>query len=407
MQGVIWSGVKLKKKYDNKSVLLKLIFYCNFQKEVYFKRSEVTEFLISKSIFDIPNKQGFDGNLSYFGYDIQNDSDNDRILLLRGNKLNEKCLNGQIKFKIDDNDIEIEINDDENIVFNEIDNLIKTKTLEAGFFNTKKEINNQLQLKECKYRVFGNKKIFIKENKHYYYPRVLFDIQQNKIIYEIVNSPQLIDYNPIFIFPQLTDNFVLKNKLFFEYEYFYYNETLGSNEKDFYYFIENAGHITEIDIQDESNNEIINLVNNYKYDLSDKETTKKVLTNSRLNTGTLRSMALSRDNHQCLLCDINDDRLLICSHIKPWRTGESRLDLNNVLTLCEFHDSLFDKGFISLNDNGKLVHSNTPVLKKSLLRIFLEGTKSRIALVNNDKMKYYLKFHRENVFMKNSERKEV
>ena len=63
----------MEKIYDDGNVLLKLVYYCNEKKEVYFKRADVTEYLINSKIFEIPNKQGFDGNLSYFGYDIKKD----------------------------------------------------------------------------------------------------------------------------------------------------------------------------------------------------------------------------------------------------------------------------------------------------------------------------------------------
>jgi hypothetical protein len=86
----------MEKRYDGGNILLKLLYFCNQKREVYFKRADVTEYLINSKIFEIPNKQGFDGNLSYFGYDIKKDIDNDRILLLRGKYLNDKCLLGKL-----------------------------------------------------------------------------------------------------------------------------------------------------------------------------------------------------------------------------------------------------------------------------------------------------------------------
>ena len=110
---------------ENDSVLLKLLYYCASKREVYFKRSDVTEFIINDSEFTIPNKQGFDGNLSYFGYDIKNDLDSNRILLLRGNTLGKGCLNGEIEFRINQDTCDIIVSENEDRFNNEFDILTK------------------------------------------------------------------------------------------------------------------------------------------------------------------------------------------------------------------------------------------------------------------------------------------
>jgi hypothetical protein len=384
------------KEYDINSVLIKLVYYCNIKREVYFKRADVTEYLMSNNIFEIPNKQGFDGNLSYFGWDIQNDNDGDRILLLRGQNLNEKCLEGAINFQIQEDFIRIDT--DENII-NEIDNLIKNKTKEAGMFRLRSKINEENNLQECSYRIFGNKKLYIKEGKRYYYSRILIDEYNNQVIYEIVNSPRLYDYEPKIVFPIFDEQYTYTDVSFKEYEDFYYDEVLGVEGKDFCYFVYQDEGLKEIDIQNYSNNKLIDLINEYEYDLTGKDTTKKVLTNARLNTGTLRSVALSRDDNKCLLCELSDSRLLVCSHIKPWRTGESRLDKNNVLTLCSIHDALFDKGFIAFSDDGKVLYSENDIFDSEIMKSIKNVTNDRLRCSNYDKMKENFQYHRENIFL--------
>lgn len=51
--------------------------------------------------------------------------------------------------------------------------------------------------------------------------------------------------------------------------------------------------------------------------------------------------------------------VLRASHIKPWRasTNPERLSRYNGLLLTANVDALFDCGFISFNDNGKLLRS--------------------------------------------------
>jgi hypothetical protein len=387
----------MKKTYDKNSVLIKLIYYCNKKREVYFKRSDVTEYLVNSKVFEIPNKQGFDGNLSYFGYDIQNDVDKQRILLLRGNSLNKQCLMGALKFTIRDENVDV-ISDDQE-VFAEIDYLISNKTFEASLFKIKDTVNMKYGFKQCSYSLYRNKKIHVKDGIHYYYPRMLYDQSLKKIVYQTVSYDILSRYSPEIVFPEFDSNrryakeLILSSSIIFHK---YRNNLIG---KDFYYFIEKNGDIEPVDIQDSSNVGLFSLINEYQYDLSDKETTKKVLVNARLNSGTLRTLALQRDNNKCLLCSINDTRLLVCSHIMPWRTGEARLDLNNVLTLCNLHDALFDKGFITVDDSGNVLYSKESVMNSKSILAFKEITHSRISAKNYDMMSKYLKYHRENVFL--------
>ncbi|MCL1927817.1 MAG: hypothetical protein FWG07_03360 [Treponema sp.] len=92
-------GVFLEKTYDGGTVLLKLLYYCNQKREVYFKRADVTEFLVNSHIFEIPNKQGFGGNLSYFSFEVKMDIDKESILLLRGNHINDNYLLGKVNIR--------------------------------------------------------------------------------------------------------------------------------------------------------------------------------------------------------------------------------------------------------------------------------------------------------------------
>ncbi|MBV9590836.1 MAG: HNH endonuclease [Hyphomicrobiales bacterium] len=62
----------------------------------------------------------------------------------------------------------------------------------------------------------------------------------------------------------------------------------------------------------------------------------------------------------CRLTGITNPSLLIASHIKPWRlcqTAEERLDGMNGFMLTPDADHLFDRGFISFEDNGQVLVS--------------------------------------------------
>ena len=48
----------------------------------------------------------------------------------------------------------------------------------------------------------------------------------------------------------------------------------------------------------------------------------------------------------------NRHRLLIASHIKPWRdsTPAERLDARNGIAACPIHDAASDTGLLTVND---------------------------------------------------------
>ncbi len=108
-----------------------------------------------------------------------------------------------------------------------------------------------------------------------------------------------------------------------------------------------------------------------------------------------RDLLLNRYN-RCCLCDVKDTALLIASHIKPWAESEpkEKLDVNNGFLMCPNHDKLFDKGYITFDDDGKIIISDKLTENgKELLNV--DSTK-HIELTEDNKK--YLKFHRENVF---------
>jgi hypothetical protein len=391
-------GFFVEKTYDGGTVLLKLLYYCNQKREVYFKRADVTEYLINSNVFEIPNKQGFDGNLSYFGFDVKRDIDNDRILLLRGKYLNDGCLSGKLDIQKSSNQIILKCS---NEIINEIDSLIVNKTYEAKAFSHKKEIIIKYGLKECDSRIYGNKKLYKESDKYYMFPAVIKDCINDLLLYEIVNIENIKYYNPDIIFPLYNSN-----GEHFEEKIISLQE-LGELTNDFCFFTyrDDDKMISEIEIQNRSNAEIIKLINKRIYEIIDKETTKKVLNSIRLNHSALRTLALNRDNYKCLLCDIHDEKLLFCSHIKPWKTNDGRLDLNNVLTLCRLHDVLFDKGYMSFNSDGYVIYSNDKIFKNEGVEAFLGKSYNKLNIFVNETMKNYIRYHFDYIYENKNGRK--
>lgn len=101
---------------------------------------------------------------------------------------------------------------------------------------------------------------------------------------------------------------------------------------------------------------------------------------------------------KCKLCGASDERFLIASHIKPWvhSNNKERLDVDNGLLLCPNHDALFDKGYISFEDNGDILISAS--IDESTRLLFNINNKFKIKM--NKKQLQYMQWHRENKFVK-------
>ncbi len=117
----------------------------------------------------------------------------------------------------------------------------------------------------------------------------------------------------------------------------------------------------------------------------------------RVNQGIFRKKLL--DKYKCCcLCKVENSYFLIASHIKPWVDSEpeEKLDDNNGFLLCPNHDTLFDGGFISFDDNGKILISDDVSL---IDRVFM-NIKEDMHIDLSEKNKEYLKWHREKIFRK-------
>ena len=89
------------------------------------------------------------------------------------------------------------------------------------------------------------------------------------------------------------------------------------------------------------------------------ETTRQALIKARVGQGLFRQKLTSFENH-CRITGVTYQPHLFASHIKPWResTNEERLNGENGLLLTPSIDHLFDRGFISFEDNGELMISD-------------------------------------------------
>lgn len=128
------------------------------------------------------------------------------------------------------------------------------------------------------------------------------------------------------------------------------------------------------------------------------DTTRKAVVLARRGQGLFKQRVLAIEQ-RCRITGVDRIEHLRASHCKPWRdsNNEERLDGQNGLLLTPNADHLFDRGFISFDDNGEVLIS--PVAHhESLQRM---GLGSRPANVGGFSVgqKGYLAFHRESVFL--------
>lgn len=128
---------------------------------------------------------------------------------------------------------------------------------------------------------------------------------------------------------------------------------------------------------------------------------KEAIIKIRVNQGAFRRGLLRRYNH-CCLCGVTNEEFLIASHIKPWSKSdpEEKTDIYNGLLLCPNHDKLFDEGWITFDDNGKIIISKD-INKSNKYDSVLLNVNDDMKIEIHNKNKYYIKYHREHIFRDN------
>lgn len=130
-----------------------------------------------------------------------------------------------------------------------------------------------------------------------------------------------------------------------------------------------------------------------------QETEKEALIFARRGQGLFKNN-VQRLEQRCRVTHVDRLEHLRASHIKPWRdsNNQERLDGENGFLLTPTIDHLFDRGFVSFEDNGTLLIS--PVAHKPSLERMGIAT---ITMVNvgrfSDGQKRHLDFHRSFVFL--------
>ncbi|MCR5743291.1 MAG: HNH endonuclease [Lachnospiraceae bacterium] len=123
---------------------------------------------------------------------------------------------------------------------------------------------------------------------------------------------------------------------------------------------------------------------------------REAVVKARVNQNVFRDILLKKYKKKCCLCGVSSEELLIASHIKPWADSEpeERLSENNGFLLCPNHDKLFDKGYISFNDNGNILISEE---LNETDRMFM-NVHDKMHVEVTEGHRKYLEYHRDKVF---------
>ncbi len=119
-----------------------------------------------------------------------------------------------------------------------------------------------------------------------------------------------------------------------------------------------------------------------------------------------RQTVLNSYGVRCCISGINVPRLLVASHIKPWRDfPDERLDPRNGLCLSSLHDAAFDAGLITLDENLGVVLSTrlkrffpSPALEHNFARF--EGQPIRLPDKLAEPDPAFVRFHRKKIFQR-------
>jgi putative restriction endonuclease len=129
------------------------------------------------------------------------------------------------------------------------------------------------------------------------------------------------------------------------------------------------------------------------------ETTRQAVVQARRGQGLFKQRVMQIED-RCRLTGVDRVEHLRASHCKPWRDADNdeRLDGENGLLLTPDADHLFDRGFLSFDDDGRVLVS--PVAHvPSLVRMGLDPAKFGSAGSFSQGQRAYLEFHRKCVFL--------
>lgn len=123
-----------------------------------------------------------------------------------------------------------------------------------------------------------------------------------------------------------------------------------------------GAHVSVMHIRDAENDDVLDDIHAIEADASIPETQRLQLAKARIGQGLFRKRVMLLGQH-CRVTGVADSRLLIASHIKPWKDASNAERINgyNGIMLSPHVDALFDEKLMTFEDDGRIhVHSSLP-----------------------------------------------
>ncbi len=126
---------------------------------------------------------------------------------------------------------------------------------------------------------------------------------------------------------------------------------------------------------------------------------------TRVNQSFFRSTILSSYNQKCCITGLSIPDFLVASHIIPWKADDkNRLNPHNGLCLNSIHDKAFDRGFITITADFKILISKyfDDFINEDAVQDFFTKFNNK-SIILPDKFlpsKEFLDYHYQNIFKK-------
>ena len=146
----------------------------------------------------------------------------------------------------------------------------------------------------------------------------------------------------------------------------------GDDLPDFLYLEHDDAPLVLMGQDELATNTIVESVQTEHPDVTDQFTELLLIAVARVGQHRFARDVLRNHGHRCVFCGlavtVNDrraPRMLVASHIKPWRESNpnERLDVANGLTACPTHDVAFDTGLLTVN-GGLHIHVHTDLHRR-------------------------------------------
>ena len=125
---------------------------------------------------------------------------------------------------------------------------------------------------------------------------------------------------------------------------------------------------------------------------------REALVKSRVGQGPYRQRLLQYWKDRCAVTGVTEANLLEAGHIKPWRdsNNKEKLDFYNGLPLTPTLSKLFDKGYITFDEKGRL-HMASTLDQATCTKLGLSRA-LRLSQKLNKKHLPYLRYHQRAIF---------